>query len=610
MGWIGEKVLRNHTLIDWVKVLARYVAIIVVLVGTFNEIHQFRLQREKEAVGRYLNIMRNLGDPSDTVRAAAAITMITHLKENYDKYGEASIPVFVNQLAREPSPLVRSKILSILMSDEVKIDDLIKPLVSVNRNLTTQLSSSLIESHIRGEPLDEELRDISKALVAIIEKKLPDELDLSKLFLMEWSSEGRNLEQANFEGARLMWGSFKQANLKKANFQEAELYQVDLTGAFLQEANLSRALLREVILNDAKLNGAVLESANLFSTHLTRANLTGANLTSACIVDANMEGAILQGANLFVADLTEVNLANAILKNADMKNAILEGAVLRGADLEGAFLQQADLSVADLTEVNLANAILANAILKNAVLEGAILRGADLEGAFLQQADLFEADLTDANLAGADLKGANLKGANLDGANLEGADLRAALLFGIDPKKFQNDLDKGTISKSLQQEFEDNRIDLSQSIAISMEEKDRRWLINDKGDEQTYTVRKEERLNICTEPNIVETELFGIESKKLQSDLDKGTISEDSRLEFENNEISLSQNTTVSIEEKDYRWIITDKDNEQTYTVRKEERLKIYKRIKFDPTEIKKARNWQNAIFDDGVKQKLLSQQN
>jgi len=69
-----------------------------------------------------------------------------------------------------------------------------------------------------------------------------------------------------------------------------------------------------------------------------------------------------------------------------------------------------------------------------------------------------------------------------------------------------------------------------------------------------------------------------------QSDLDHDNgISEDLRRGFENNGILLSQNATISIEEKDSRWLITDKDNEQTFLIRKEEgKLNIYKELLYE----------------------------
>jgi len=72
-------------------------------------------------------------------------------------------------------------------------------------------------------------------------------------------------------------------------------------------------------------------------------------------------------------------------------------------------------------------------------------------------------------------------------------------------------------------------------------------------------------------------ELFSI-GLGFQDDLDDSTISEDLQQTFENNGISLSQNVTVSIEAEGSKWLITDEDNKQTYSIRrKESGLRIWR---------------------------------
>ncbi len=78
--------------------------------------------------------------------------------------------------------------------------------------------------------------------------------------------------------------------------------------------------------------------------------------------------------------------------------------------------------------------------------------------------------------------------------------------------------------------------------------------------------------------------LFGINAS-FQSDLDTGALSEDLRKvlekglrkELETDEISLSQNATTAVKSEDSCWLITDAEDEQTYTVKKEDgQLNIY----------------------------------
>lgn len=69
--------------------------------------------------------------------------------------------------------------------------------------------------------------------------------------------------------------------------------------------------------------------------------------------------------------------------------------------------------------------------------------------------------------------------------------IQGEYLFSID-REFQGDLDENNMSEALRRELENQRVKLSLSdnVAVSTEEKDRRWLLDDKGNAQRYTVTK------------------------------------------------------------------------------------------------------------------------
>ena len=78
--------------------------------------------------------------------------------------------------------------------------------------------------------------------------------------------------------------------------------------------------------------------------------------------------------------------------------------------------------------------------------------------------------------------------------------------------------------------------------------------------------------------------LFGIDLS-FQSDLDQGALSEglrktiekELRKALENNEISLSEHVTVTVTSENMRWLLTDQDSKQTYTIKNEDgQLNIY----------------------------------
>ena len=74
------------------------------------------------------------------------------------------------------------------------------------------------------------------------------------------------------------------------------------------------------------------------------------------------------------------------------------------------------------------------------------------------------------------------------------------------------------------------------------------------------------------------TFLFGVDLE-FQEDLDNenGSLSADLREEFYHNNISLSQNITVSVKKSDTEWLISDNKTGHTYAVRREgDKLNIY----------------------------------
>jgi uncharacterized protein YjbI with pentapeptide repeats len=527
----NEKESKKQYRLDLIRTILSSVLLLTVLIGFL----QWRATIKNEAANRFLNIIDKLGLDCNSVRAGAVITMGAHLRDNYEEYRNQSIPVLVAHLTIERAPQVRSKIVNILKSEEVKPDDVIGPLIWEIRDFRLKDGDSqylpVLDFLIRheqgslprdGEETYENLIDMSKALVSVLQNQNnPTQIsDLSGCILMDWSANQSNLERANFEAACLFRVCFEQANLRKADFRDAEFYDANFTGAFLQEAKLSEASLRGAILNNAELSDAILKHAELDSTDLRDANLTNANLIKADLGYADMKEATLRGAELCEALLIKANLTNANLIKADLGYANMKEATLKGAELFEALLKNADLTDANLTDANLTeadldgaviygtflrNAILEKASLKGAKmigshLEGANLKAAGLESANLSRADLRKANLTDANLRWAILQGTDLSGANMERADLESANLKAKVLFSIDPNKFQKDIEKGLISEDLRQEFINNGFYLSQSSTLSVEKKDEKWLINDNETGKEYDIRKgKEQLNICIE---------------------------------------------------------------------------------------------------------------
>jgi uncharacterized protein YjbI with pentapeptide repeats len=600
--------------LEIIKAIGPYLVFGTIIFG----IWRFQVEREQEAAARYLNIIKELGDDSNSVRAGAVITMETYLKKGdtiNKKYREQGIYVLATHLAIEPIPLVRATTEEALVNiGEIDNENIVvRKLVSCNRHLWEQekLNSGLTAEALRkGNTVDPKLQSVANTLIQIFQRRngphsrAPKPLDLSDIYL---TSDNRSLENVNLvnvhlDGACLVRANFQNCTMKECNLRgaylddailrEATLTGTDFEGAHLGGAKLERARLQKVMLRNAELAGAVLRGAELYETNLEAASLERAILEGVVFKDTNLQNAHLEDSILEHVNLQDVNMVGAFFNRANLTDANLAGTNLEAATLSDANLQGAHFTGANMTKARLERANLREASLENANLNNADLGRADLRGAHL----------TDANVATAILQGADLEGAMLEGANLENADLRTKVLFSIDSEKFQSDLQKGVVSEDLQQESSDNGIYLSQNTTVTMKEKDHKWLIDDKDYGHIYTVRTEEQLNICTGDNIVETELCGIDPR-FQRDLDNGALSGELQKEFGDSALCLSQNAAVSVEEKDRRWCIDDKDYGQTYTVKKENgKLKIYERITSEPTELFRvdAKKFQGN-FDKGM---------
>lgn len=280
--------------------------------------------------------------------------------------------------------------------------------------------------------------------------------------------------------------------------------------------------------------------------------LKKAVLKKAFLYKVDLTNAFLHGADLEDALLAEVILNNAVLSSAklvgvDLAFDKLSNAQFVGADLSSAILHDANMAEATLDNADIVDANLTNAILRGASLKGANMTVTRLERAILKGAKLDNANLNGANLSGADLRGASLTGANLSAATLQGANLEVKDIEGA-----------------------------------SLENADLRALV-----------------------------LFSIDSNDFQGDLKiEGTVSEYLQQEFQSNGFYLPQSAILSVEKTDQKWLINDKENGKEYTIRKEkEQLNICIETKFVTEDIKKANNWEKAIFDDDVWQKLSSSQ-
>lgn len=141
-------------------------------------------------------------------------------------------------------------------------------------------------------------------------------------------------------------------------------------------------------------------------------------------------------------------------------------------------------------------------------------------------------------------------------------------------EKVDNQLD--VYLPDLRDEFNNNKITLSENIEFSIEEIGKQWLINDRATTQVYEIRyNKNRIDVFQQSKYpIQTYLFKVDLTAIEA-LSQGDFSSEIRQGFADLKIPLSSNAKLSIEDIELRWKITD--GKQIYRIHNEENtLKVY----------------------------------
>ncbi|SFM21531.1 Pentapeptide repeat-containing protein [Marinobacter zhejiangensis] len=240
-----------------------------------------RRQLESEQVRRFderfHEIIEGLGSEGATIRAGAAVSILSYLNPEHARFHEQ---VFLVLLANLKLP---------------------------HDNITRSLLVRGFEQAIRQKAIAVE------ALNAEIEEK--DEkiiLDLSHC----------DLPGAHLAALNLSWADIRESNLRSAHFRRACLQRLnaqgaDLTGAQLPQADLRKANFDDAVLVDARFSGSDLRWVHFRSADLRRVKFQGAPLQSALFQRADLRGARFER-----ADINNANFKGAVLDKPTMKSLV------------------------------------------------------------------------------------------------------------------------------------------------------------------------------------------------------------------------------------------------------------------------------------------------
>lgn len=141
-------------------------------------------------------------------------------------------------------------------------------------------------------------------------------------------------------------------------------------------------------------------------------------------------------------------------------------------------------------------------------------------------------------------------------------------------EKVDNQLD--VYLPDLRDEFNNNKISLSENIEFSIEQVGKQWLINDRDTTQVYEIRyNKNRIDVFQQSKYpIQTYLFKVDLTAVEA-LSQGDFSSEIRQGFADFKIPLSSNAILTTEEIELKWKITD--GKQVYRIHNEENsLKVY----------------------------------
>lgn len=509
----------------------------------------FYFKKEKEASDRLLHIITLLDSKnSRMVRAGAVSTMGVYLGD-YEEYQDRAFWVMANNLATEEDPLVRDNILNILRGAKANA---IEPLACMNRFLVA-----------------EEMHRLSFFLFSI-DLAFRSELDdgnISKELRQEFKKNDVRLS----ENASVLIAE-KDSRWLISNKDNEQKYTVrkeeDQLSIYRKDDEL------------ANLDG--LSSGTEFTNLLLNNKLRDITIALSAVLE---KGRFPKEGKRY--------LRNTILSNFDSPAKI---------NLDNTDFEQGDLSCVRLKGVSLKQANLKHADLEKAFLWSVDLKRAELKQANLEFATLYEVDLTDAIMCGA-----NLFSATLEDSILKGADLTGTLLFSIDANKYQSDLDKGTISKGLQQQFENNGILLAVNARVEIKKKGAEYLIIDVIEDfrKRCRISKEQRnLNIYSDTildfaNLQEVDLTG--ALLTNASLQGATLIRANMVKatLQGADLFEADLTDANLAGANLKGAILESANLAGAN---------FQGANLEGVNIRKARNWKKAIFDDDIWEKLSSQ--
>ncbi|NEW84448.1 MAG: pentapeptide repeat-containing protein [Mariniphaga sp.] len=213
----------------------------------------------------FSSIVKNLGSNNPSLKASAAISLISYCKDDRKAFHEQVLLICIANL-------------------KLDLDE------TTNRLLVNSL-----ENAIKANLKEKSLKQLNVKLTRL---KL-DTIDLS----------GLNLEDIDLAFSSLKFANLSNTKLKRMRGYKTNFFGANLTGANLQEARLQKA---------------IFEKSKMHETNLISADLKYSNLKYCKFHAAQMQSAHFQSAELIGAEFNKADIADAYFLNltSDVKTKI------------------------------------------------------------------------------------------------------------------------------------------------------------------------------------------------------------------------------------------------------------------------------------------------
>ena len=243
--------MNSDNVIAIASLVTALVAVIGIVVTIWKQLSQREIDNRRHLDEQFSSVALNLSSESPSLRASAAVSILTFLKPEYKDFHEQVFMILLASLKLESNDTI------------------------------ARLLSNSFEKAIRLRLKVEDKKD------------KPLQLDLSHCILYQIDLSGLDLREAD-----LAFSNLKSANLTHVDLQGARGWEANLEKARLSQSNLEEVRFRKANLTEAQFHDTRLVSARLEETDLTKVEFYKAKMQGAHLDEANLRGARFEQADL------------------------------------------------------------------------------------------------------------------------------------------------------------------------------------------------------------------------------------------------------------------------------------------------------------------------